>query len=165
VRHAFQSILFHTIRSQKQSKRGESPEWTLQILQIKLNIAFIDDDGSRREENHTIEASCAPDNDGEHRLSHILNIELRVMVGEQGAGHQPGVGAGLCARCDRRGASDPRFERGRCLYQTASGAEDGYELRQPEVTRVLEQIIEQRGERQSIQCDNGSELTSGYFLA
>lgn len=33
------------------------------------------------------------------------------------------------------------------------------------VTRVLEQIISERGEPQSIRCDNGPELTSRYFLA
>jgi putative transposase len=33
------------------------------------------------------------------------------------------------------------------------------------VTRVLEQIIRQRGRPQSIRCDNGPELTSRYFLA
>jgi hypothetical protein len=53
------------------------------MRRIELTIAFINDDGSRREENHTVETSCAPDNDGEHRLSHILNTELKVMVGEQ----------------------------------------------------------------------------------
>jgi len=33
------------------------------------------------------------------------------------------------------------------------------------VTRVLEQIIRQRGRPQSIRCDNGPELTSRHFLA
>jgi putative transposase len=33
------------------------------------------------------------------------------------------------------------------------------------VTRVLERIISQRGQPQSIRCDNGPELTSRYFLA
>ena len=33
------------------------------------------------------------------------------------------------------------------------------------VTRVLEQIIAERGLPQSIRCDNGPELTSRYFLA
>ena len=33
------------------------------------------------------------------------------------------------------------------------------------VTRVLEQIVAERGVPQSIRCDNGSELTSRHFLA
>lgn len=33
------------------------------------------------------------------------------------------------------------------------------------VTRVLEEIVQQRGMPQSIRCDNGSELTSRHFLA
>ncbi len=33
------------------------------------------------------------------------------------------------------------------------------------VTRVLEQIIRERGRPQSIRCDNGPELTSRHFLA
>jgi putative transposase len=33
------------------------------------------------------------------------------------------------------------------------------------VTRVLEQIISERGRPQSIRCDNGPELTSRHFLA
>jgi putative transposase len=33
------------------------------------------------------------------------------------------------------------------------------------VTRVLEQIIEHRGEPRAIRCDNGPELTSRHFLA
>ena len=33
------------------------------------------------------------------------------------------------------------------------------------VTRVLDQIIEQRGAPRSIRCDNGPELTSRHFLA
>lgn len=33
------------------------------------------------------------------------------------------------------------------------------------VTRVLEQIMKQRGELRSIRCDNGPELTSRHFLA
>ena len=33
------------------------------------------------------------------------------------------------------------------------------------VTRVLDQIIAQRGQPQSIRCDNGPELTSRHFLA
>ena len=33
------------------------------------------------------------------------------------------------------------------------------------VTRVLEQIVAERGLPQSIRCDNGPELTSRYFLA
>ena len=33
------------------------------------------------------------------------------------------------------------------------------------VTRVLDEIIEQRGEPRSIRCDNGPELTSRHFLA
>jgi hypothetical protein len=53
------------------------------MKRIELNIAFIDDDGSRREENHAVETAYPPDVDGEHRLSHILATELKVMVGEQ----------------------------------------------------------------------------------
>ena len=33
------------------------------------------------------------------------------------------------------------------------------------VTRVLDQIIEHRGEPRAIRCDNGPELTSRHFLA
>src|SRR3569833_296550 len=33
------------------------------------------------------------------------------------------------------------------------------------VTRVLDEIIEHRGEPRSIRCDNGPELTSRHFLA
>ncbi len=33
------------------------------------------------------------------------------------------------------------------------------------VTRVLDKIIEQRGEPQSIRCDNGPELPRRHFLA
>ena len=33
------------------------------------------------------------------------------------------------------------------------------------VTRVLDEIIEQRGKPGSIRCDNGPELTSRHFLA
>jgi putative transposase len=33
------------------------------------------------------------------------------------------------------------------------------------LTRVLDEIIAQRGLPQAIRCDNGSELTSRHFLA
>jgi putative transposase len=35
----------------------------------------------------------------------------------------------------------------------------------PRVTRVLDQIIDERGLPRAIRCDNGPELTSRYFLA
>ena len=45
------------------------------------------------------------------------------------------------------------------------GPGSGHQLRQPTVTRVLEEIVVRRGKPQSIRCDNGPELTSRHFLA
>jgi hypothetical protein len=99
------------------------------MRRIELNIAFIDDDGSRREENHAIETSCAPDDDGEHRLSHILNTELRVMIGEQAAPKHnaiargwpefPGSPAGIEQYFDIRNSQGIWFE----LSKLVMGAE------------------------------------------
>lgn len=53
------------------------------MRRVELKITFIDDDGAKREESHMVETSYTPDSAGEHRLSHILGTELKVMVGEQ----------------------------------------------------------------------------------
>jgi hypothetical protein len=99
------------------------------MRRIELNIAFIDDDGSRREENHVIETSWGPDNDGEHRLSHILNSEMRVMVSQQaepkhnavarGWPEFPGSPAGIEQYFDIRNSQGIWFE----LSKLVMGAE------------------------------------------
>jgi hypothetical protein len=53
------------------------------MRRIELKVSFIDDDGAKREENHSVETSYIPDSAGEHRLSHILATEMKVMVAEQ----------------------------------------------------------------------------------
>jgi len=53
------------------------------MRRVELKISFIDDDGAKREENHSEETLYTPDSAGEHRLSHILATEMKVMVGEQ----------------------------------------------------------------------------------
>ena len=78
---------------------------------------------------------------------------------------QPGVGSGFCARCDRGRSSDPGAECGRCLYARVPALEVDTSFASRRVTRVLDEIIEQRGEPRSIRCDNGPELTSRHFLA
>ena len=55
------------------------------MKRIELKITFIDGDGAKREENHSVETSYTPDSAGEHRLAHILVTEMKVMVGEQTA--------------------------------------------------------------------------------
>src|SRR5712692_1450925 len=44
---------------------------------------------------------------------------------------EPGVGAGLCARCGGVRASDPGAERGGCVHAGVLGLGSRYELRQP----------------------------------
>jgi hypothetical protein len=53
------------------------------MRKIELKIAFTDDNGTIREESHTVETTYEPDEAGEHRLVHILGTELKVMIGEQ----------------------------------------------------------------------------------
>jgi hypothetical protein len=53
------------------------------MRRVELKVTFIDDDGAKREENHSVETSYSPDSAGEHRLAHILATEMKVMVGEQ----------------------------------------------------------------------------------
>ena len=63
------------------------------------------------------------------------------------------------------GPVDPRAERGGCLHARVSGAGSDTSFASRRVTRVLEEIMVQRGRPQSIRCDNGPELTSRHFLA
>jgi hypothetical protein len=53
------------------------------MRKIELKISFTDDNGTTREEIHRIETPYKPDDAGEHRITHILTTELKVMAGEQ----------------------------------------------------------------------------------
>jgi hypothetical protein len=53
------------------------------MRRIELAITFTDESGAQRLETLSVETSYTPDDAGEHRLSHILAAELKVMVGEQ----------------------------------------------------------------------------------
>lgn len=53
------------------------------MRRVELKVTFIDDEGTRREENRGMETSYKADSAGEHRLVHVLTTELKVMVGEQ----------------------------------------------------------------------------------
>jgi hypothetical protein len=55
------------------------------VRRVDLTISFIDDNGTPRVENHSVETSYTPDDAGEHRLSFILATELKVMIGDQAA--------------------------------------------------------------------------------
>ena len=60
---------------------------------------------------------------------------------------------------------DPGTERGGCLYAGVFALEVDTSFASRRVTRVLEQIVGERGVPQAIRCDNGPELTSRHFLA
>jgi len=64
------------------------------MRRVELKITFIDDDGAKREEIHSVETSYNPDSSGEHRLAHILATEMKVMVGEQSAPKHNAVARG-----------------------------------------------------------------------
>lgn len=64
------------------------------MRRVELKITFIDDEGAKREEIHSVETSYNPDSSGEHRLAHILATEMNVMVGEQSAPKHNAVARG-----------------------------------------------------------------------
>ncbi len=53
------------------------------MRQIELTITFTDEGGAVRRETQSVETAYAPDQEGEHRVAHILLAELRVAVGDQ----------------------------------------------------------------------------------
>lgn len=53
------------------------------MRRVELKVMFINDDGQKREESHSVETSYTPDSAGEHRLAHILATDLKFMVGKQ----------------------------------------------------------------------------------
>ena len=78
---------------------------------------------------------------------------------------EPGMGGRFCARCDcgrgpvRVFSVVDAYTR-ECL---ALEVDTGFASRR--VTRVLNEVIAQRGKPVTIRCDNGPELTSRHFLA
>ncbi|MGB9072401.1 MAG: hypothetical protein WCC22_06990 [Terriglobales bacterium] len=53
------------------------------MRRIEFTITFADESGSVSREGQTVETAYAPDQQGKHRVAHILLAELKVAVGEQ----------------------------------------------------------------------------------